>query len=265
MKGLSKGIGFFLLYVVVTIVFQIALTIAFMGICAASGVRDEKVIQAFGNNNVLSITIISGILISVTFFLFFKWRKADIKKEWKLNKFSTNNFVLAILITFSYSLVYAMITYDTVFENSQIIHNSVDFYSDLYPGLGLVLMAVNLLVIAPVSEEVVLRGIVFTRVEKTTNAFWPVIVSSFLFGLMHLMAGGAVLVIGAVLMGLILGVIFAKTKSLWVCIIAHVAANLPDFILYNHPNLTQGFTATLEIVFGLIFVMCLFFMIRGKK
>jgi membrane protease YdiL (CAAX protease family) len=41
-----------------------------------------------------------------------------------------------------------------------------------------------------------------------------------------------VLAVGAILMGLIFALIFAKTNSLTVCIIAHAVANIPDFFIY---------------------------------
>ena len=91
-----------------------------------------------------------------------------------------------------------------------MISKSVVFYNEIIPLFGIVLMVANLLIIAPVTEEIALRGIVYTRVEKTTNAVTAIIVSSILFGLMHFMAGGMVLVIGAMLMALIFGYIFYR-------------------------------------------------------
>ena len=111
------------------------------------------------------------------------------------------------------------------------------------------------MVIAPISEEIAFRGIVYTRVENTTNAVTAIIISSILFGLMHLMAGGIVLVIGAVLMALVFGYIFYKFKSLWICIIAHAVANLPDFILYNKPDISGGIFWALIIFFVCVFIM----------
>lgn len=134
-----------------------------------------------------------------------------------------------------------------------MISKSVGFYNEIIPLFGTVLMAANLLVIAPATEEIALRGIIYTRVEKNANAVTAIIVSSILFGLMHLMAGGIVLVIGAMLMALVFGYIFYKFESLWVCIIAHTVANLPDFILYNKPDISGS------MFWGLIiFFMCLF-------
>ena len=136
-----------------------------------------------------------------------------------------------------------------------MISMSVGFYNEMVPLLGTIMMVLNLLVIAPISEEIALRGIVYTRVEKTTNAVIAIIVSSILFGLMHLMAGGIVLVIGAALMALVFGYIFHKFKSLWVCIIAHAVANLPDFILYNKPDIAGGIFWGLIILFVCVFII----------
>lgn len=139
-----------------------------------------------------------------------------------------------------------------------MISKSVDFYNERVPLFGTIMMVANLLVIAPIAEEIALRGIVYTRAEKTTNAVTAIIVSSILFGLMHFMAGGIVLVIGATLMALIFGYIFYKFKSLWVCIIAHAVANLPDFILYNKPDISGGIFWGVVIFFLCVFIAGVF-------
>lgn len=81
-----------------------------------------------------------------------------------------------------------------------------------------------------------------------------IVVSSVLFGLMHFAAGGVVLVIGAMLMALVFGYIFYKFQSLWVCIIAHAVANLPEFILYNKPDITGIMFWGLVIFFVGLFI-----------
>lgn len=72
----------------------------------------------------------------------------------------------------------------------------------------------------------------YNQIESTAGSRTAIIGSALLFGLMHIMAGGATLAAGAFLMGLILGYIYASTNSLWVCIIAHSVANLPEIYLY---------------------------------
>lgn len=255
MKGIWKAITYFVLYFGLTMILQMLLSIVFMAVGAANGLNDETLIMEFANNNILGMTVISGILTVLVLYLVFKLRKKQVKQEWKLNQFKVENIVLASLIAFSFSFLFALCTYNVSMENSQMISKSVDFYNEKIPLFGTIMMVANLLVIAPITEEIALRGIVYTRVEKTTNAVTAIIVSSILFGLVHFMAGGIVLVIGATLMALVFGYIFYKFKSLWVCIIAHAVANLPDFILYNKPDISGGIFWGLVIFFICVFIV----------
>lgn len=255
MKGIWKAIAYFILYLGLTMMLQVLLSIIFCAIGAAKGLKDETLIMEFTNNNILGITVISGILTVLVLYLVFKLRKKEVKQEWKLNHYKIKNAVPACVIAFSFSFLFALCTYNTSMENSLMISKSVSFYNETVPLFGTIMMVVNLLVIAPVAEEIALRGIVYTRVEKTTNAVTAIIISSILFGLMHLMAGGIVLVIGAGLMALVFGYIFYKFKSLWVCVIAHAVANLPEFILYNKPDISGSIFWGLVIFFVCVFII----------
>lgn len=265
MKGILKGIGFFALYFLLTMLFQLFSSMVFMAFGAAGGIRDENALMTFANNNLLGMTIFSGVLIIIVFFMIFRFRRADVKKEWKLCCFKIKDVVLPIIVAFSYSFIFALITYNIELENSVMIQNSAEYYSGVCSGLGLVLLITNLLFIAPISEEIALRGIVYTRVEKTTNPVVAIIVSSLLFGLMHIMAGGIVLVIGATLMGVVFGFIYYKTNSLLVCFIAHSIANLPDFILSNHSVISTRMLIILTIGFGVFFIIGIILMIKKSE
>lgn len=253
MKGILRAIGYFILYFFLTFFFQLIMSMGLMAIAASNGLRDEKLIIEFANHNILGMTVISGMLTALVLFLIFKVRRKDVKQEWKLNRFDLKSVALACFTSFSFSFLFTLFTYDIPMENSMMISESVTFYSGLCPMLGYILMALNLLVVAPAAEEIALRGIVYTRVEKTANAITAIAVSSVLFGLMHFSAGGIALVIGAMLMAVVFGYIFYQFDSLWVCIIAHAAANLPDFILYDHPVLPDGMLLGLKIFFACAF------------
>ncbi|MCM1268269.1 MAG: CPBP family intramembrane metalloprotease [Bacteroidales bacterium] len=227
MKNILRAIGYFIIYIMLTILLQGLLSVLFMGIAALKGTRDEAQIIAFANNNILGITVFSGILTIVVFYLIFKIRKKDIKTEWKLNRFDVRELLLPIILSFSYSFLFALITYDMTMENSAMIADSAAWYSGLFPLLGFFMTAVNLLLIAPVSEELVLRGVIYTRIEKTGRPLAAIVISSLLFGCMHIAAGGSILVIGSIFMGAVLGYILYRYDSLWMCMIAHAAANLP--------------------------------------
>ena len=77
------------------------LSIVFCAIGAANGLNDETLIMEFANNNILGMTVISGILTVLVLYLVFKLRKKQVKQEWKLNHFKIKNFALASVISFS--------------------------------------------------------------------------------------------------------------------------------------------------------------------
>lgn len=56
-KGIFKAIGYFILYFILTMLFQTLLSIIFMAVAAVNGLRDENLIVEFANNNILVITI----------------------------------------------------------------------------------------------------------------------------------------------------------------------------------------------------------------
>lgn len=258
MKGIWKGIAYFILYFAITMIIQMLLSGVFCGVGVANGLNNETLIMEYINNNFLGMTIISGILTVFILYLVFKLRKKQVKQEWKLNKCDVMSVVKASIVAFSFSFLFALFTYNMSINNSQMISKSVEYYNEIAPAFGFIMMILNLLVIAPIAEEIALRGIVYTRVEKTSKAITAIVVSSILFGLMHFMAGGIVLVIGATLMAFVLGYIFYKYKSLWVCIMAHAVANLPEFILYSKPDMEGYVFGMLIIVFACMFIAGVF-------
>lgn len=231
-KGILKGIGFFAIYAALMMIFQSLFLIGFMAVKAAQGVRDESLLTAFAADNLLGCVLISNILIGAIFFLICKNGKNSIAKTWKLNPFTWKAAATASVCTLAYSVMFILAKNRIGISEPDIVTASADYYSAIFRGLGSIMLCLNLLVAAPIVEEIVLRGVVYNRIESTAGNRAAIIGSALLFGLMHIMAGGATLAAGAFIMGLILGYIYAKTNSLWVCIIAHSAANLPDIYLY---------------------------------
>ena len=265
MKGLLRGIGYFLLYMVFTIVIQVALSFVIIQIAAGIRITGQAEIEDFANKNILGMTIVSGILTVLFLYLIFKLPKKDIRNEWKLNSFAFRDILKPCVLTFSLSSVFSLLTLNADIENSRLIASSAEYYSSMVPFLGTVLMILNLLVIAPIAEELALRGIVYTRIEKNSNHIVAIIVSAVLFGLMHFMAGGIILVAGTAIMGLVFGLLFYKYKSLWVCIIAHICANLPDFIYTKERMTSYGVKIGLIFVFSVAFLAVLFWIFREKS
>ena len=232
LKGIFAGIGYFLLYACLMMVFQMLYTFVIMGISYIGGTRKETDFMSFANNNLLTAALLTIVSVGVIFYLFFKRRGKSVKIEWKLLPFTSKALVISVIAAVAYSVIFSLLANYISPEGANPIFRSANYYSGIAPGLGFFLMLLNLLVAAPVVEEIVMRGVVYTRIENAVGSKSAIIISSLLFGLMHVSAGGLILAIGAALMGLVFALIFAKTNSLWVCIVAHSFANIPDLLLY---------------------------------
>ena len=265
MKGLLRGIGYFLLYMAFTIAIQVVLSIVIVQIAAGMGITGQTQIQDFVNKNILGMTIVSGMLTVLFLYFWFKIPKKDIRKEWKLNSFALRDLIKACLLSFSLSSVFSLLTLNADIENSRLIAVSAQYYSSMVTYMGTILMVLNVLVIAPVAEELALRGIIYTRIEKELKPIVAIIVSAVLFGLMHFMAGGTILVAGAAIMGLVFGLLMYKYRSLWICIIAHICANLPDFIYSKERFASNGLKIGLVCVFSVTFLAVLIWILSEKR
>ena len=90
------------------------------------------------------------------------------------------------------------------------------------------ILFVQIVIIAPVFEEIIYRGIILNGMLKKYSPKKAIIVSSLIFGLIHrnLPQG-----LNAFVLGLIIATVYYYTRSLYICMIMHAANNfLVNFI-----------------------------------
>ena len=87
--------------------------------------------------------------------------------------------------------------------------------------VGLMILVVG--IIGPICEELMFRGIVFHRLKDWVKPQAAIAISALLFGIYH---GNVVQFFYATCMGVMLAIIYDKTGTLWISIVAHIAANL---------------------------------------
>lgn len=246
-----------LLCLVVYFILQFVVQIIFMGIGAASDIQDQNGLIDFSMNHLLLITLTANVAALTVFSLFYKARRKTIKEEWNMTPVGAGEYVYPVFAAFLLSLAWAYATYDLSFANAEQIQQSVDFYSGIVPGLGMAMMMLTLLLAQPVMEEVLCRGMILNQLSKSFPDWAAVVISAVIFGLAHLMAGGIVLSLGAALMGVLFGIVFVKTRSLYVAAVAHAFANLPDFIMSFLPEFSSGGRMALAVVSAVVSVTML--------
>lgn len=86
-----------------------------------------------------------------------------------------------------------------------------------------VALVILVAIFAPVFEEILFRGIIMKGLlNRGMNPYWAIALSSFIFGAIHFYPWQF---LGAFLLGLVLGLVYYKTKSLLLPIILHAFNN----------------------------------------
>lgn len=96
-----------------------------------------------------------------------------------------------------------------------------------------------LVVIVPICEESLFRGLLLRGLNHTYGAVRALLVSSILFGLSHLRLPTAIL--PAIVAGLFLGLIALRTGSIWPSIALHAAVNAVPLVVSPEVVLIRGF------------------------
>ena len=91
---------------------------------------------------------------------------------------------------------------------------------------------ITTLTIVPIYEELIFRGVIYDDTKKLFNVKIAAIVSSILFGLIHL-HGGYMKIIATMAGGLLSAYCYEKTKSLYACIILHSLNNFMAGVIYT--------------------------------
>jgi glutamate-5-semialdehyde dehydrogenase len=99
-------------------------------------------------------------------------------------------------------------------------------------------------VIAPLTEEVIFRGLILRGMLGRLRASWAVALSAVLFAVTHLNPAQAPV---ALLLGLLLGWIYLRTRSLGLCMIGHAVNNAAIYAIELLPFEIDGFNAVPDI------------------
>lgn len=114
-----------------------------------------------------------------------------------------------------------------------------------------VIMVVYFVFIAAITEELLCRGIVLKLLSPVNKTF-AVIASALIFGIMH---GNFNQIFNGFLLGLVLGYVAIKSKSIWLPIICHMAANTNAMVLsYLEYKKGEDFLNT-ELIYAAVLVV----------
>tara|TARA_Y100000590_G_scaffold264413_1_gene297108 strand:- start:3537 stop:4154 length:618 start_codon:yes stop_codon:yes gene_type:complete len=137
--------------------------------------------------------------------------------------------------------------------------------SPIADGESLLTFFIIAVIIAPLLEEIVFRGLLFSRMTEKWGMNRGIIVSSFVFGILHLDYNP----IGRIVLGIIACVLYTRTKTLITPIVLHALNNFIVFLLLlssaesTPPMMDPGEIAYKGLVYMLIASPVVFFVL-GK-
>ncbi|MFA0816212.1 MAG: lysostaphin resistance A-like protein [Anaerofustis sp.] len=117
---------------------------------------------------------------------------------------------------------------------------------------------INLLsvgILAPISEELLFRGLIFNRMRYYMHENYAIVFSSLVFALMH--APTVIQIIYAFLLGCVLSYAYSKFENILVPILIHMVFNLSNFPFMT--NALKNFPSTVAqslLYYGLGVVLC---------
>jgi fluoride ion exporter CrcB/FEX len=100
---------------------------------------------------------------------------------------------------------------------------------------------ITIVLLAHLLEELLFRGIILDGYLKNYSPINSIVVSAFLFALIH---GNLAQGIGAFMMGVVAGLLYWRTKSLLLCIALHFSNNFTAFLamMADPENMTSEAT-----------------------
>ncbi|EET85545.1 Abortive infection protein, partial [Clostridium carboxidivorans P7] len=107
-------------------------------------------------------------------------------------------------------------------------------------------------IIGPAMEEFVFRGVILTGLLKKYSVKKSIIISALLFGIMHL---NGIQFINGFLLGVLLGYIYVRTKSIYLCMYSHILFNTMGVIFMYIPKINNLLVTVLFAIVAFIFMI----------
>lgn len=205
-------------------------------------VFNETVLQTLVSIVVYVVTIAMAIGVPWKFFgQRLRWRDIGLAQNlprWRDIGLAPIAFVLALICTGIAMYIASLVIPGVDLDTKQQVG-----FENITQRYEMLLAFFTLVVLAPICEELLFRGYLYGRVRKYYNAVWTIVLTSLVFGLMHVYAGPGMplqwnVMIATSVLALFIGALREYTGSIWAGILVHMLKNgVAFFALYIAPLL----------------------------
>ncbi|MDF2941214.1 MAG: hypothetical protein K0S01_72 [Herbinix sp.] len=216
----------------------------------------QAIEEAMSQNIVYMISVLAVIVSGIVFFF---WYRFEIRGEVRgslRHLFAGKNVISFVLLGIGCQLLLSgfMSLIQPLFI--KIFDDYAQQVEKLTSGSGILVVLLTIF-IAPIAEELVFRGVILHKTMKTLPFLGANILQALLFGIYHwnLVQG-----FYAALMGLLLGLIYHRFKTIFAPMLLHMLINASAFIAILLPNTTLSYL--IMVVVGGLFVTINLFLIK---
>lgn len=215
---------YFLVQIIVSMVYSVILSTNLAtamletdGEINMSLLEDQLMEAIYGE--ALMMTLISGVVVLLLFWLVFLIRKKKFIKEVCIRPIPVKGILPVVVMAACFNLITSVVIsfipwpetwMESYMANSSVIDNSIVAW-------------IATVVMAPVLEEIVFRGLMYTRMKKGMPVMAAAVITSLVFGTLH---GTIIWAIYTFIFSMILIWVFERFQSLTACILLHMAYNL---------------------------------------
>ncbi len=170
-------------------------------------------------DNFMGVTTGVGLILAFPIAVWIIFRKRSLEAsalKWE------NGFWILIPISF-------LMTFCTSYIVSSLVQllptyeKMVSQYAEMIGTIDPKLLFVGGVIIGPICEEIIFRGIILKGFLKTYDYKKAILFSALIFSFIHMVP---IQVIATFFIGLVLGYVYYKTRSLWLVCIIHILNNL---------------------------------------
>ena len=204
----------------------------------------------------LLAALLANCFSFILFYLFFYLQKYDLRDVFQAYSFKLITIIPLFLAAMSLqvsgsefdNLMRTLLPPSAVDDFLRSIHPALGIFERLMQDMallmqfrhipGMILLVLSASVVAPIFEEILFRGIMFTGLRRKYSLGTSLFIQAILFGLMH---GNPWQFFYAFLLGILLGLLVHWSRSIYPAIILHFFINF-SAVIFNNLFPTKGLT-----------------------
>lgn len=258
MKKYFKTTGKSLLYIVLYLMLQVLLLFIAGIVLGVAFYEDTEQAVDLLVRNMYLVLIISGGISLFIYKALLKKKQLTLSKVCNFKKIPMKQYLVNAILAIAFSFV----TGGIVYFLGDYFPSYYEVSNDMVNSMGTIFGVITIVILVPIFEEVLFRGIVLSELKSNMNLIVAVILQSFLFGLIH---GNVLQGLYTFALGIITALVCIWSKSIMSAIAIHIFFNLSGtiiepLVLYYTPQ----YTVLYMILGAMIVSVCLLILYKKR-